>query len=326
MIVPSYWAEARTTARFQGRDITLRRFGWSDSSPADAQTQAELRVAEAAQRAAIGETVPRRELKLTYNGAQGLPIREEVLARHGDAVITRNAYGARCLNVPDLLIADVDFNAEPDWWLRVSSRALAFVLAVPLIVRTHDWKSVIGGVLVLLFGAKLIFGPLQWLAEKVTASAADGAHGRVADFVKRNAGWRVRLYRTPAGLRLIATHARFVPGSEAVRAFFDATGTDPIYARMCLTQHCFRARLTAKPWRIGIADHLKPRPGVWPIRPERLPERQAWVRRYEREAEAYAACRYVETLGNGPEDPELLALVALHDDQSKALDDIRPIA
>ena len=113
MIVPDHWAEARATVCVKGRNTTLRRFGWSDASAADAQAQAELRVAEAAQRAARGENVPRRELKLTYNGAQGLPIREEVLARHGTAVITRNTYGARCLNVPDLLIADVDFSTRP---------------------------------------------------------------------------------------------------------------------------------------------------------------------------------------------------------------------
>ncbi|MBW8845141.1 MAG: hypothetical protein JF607_09235 [Burkholderiales bacterium] len=326
MIVPNHWAEARTTVRVKGRNATLRRFGWSDESPADAQTKAELRVAEAARLAVGGNKVPRRELKRAYNGADGVPIREEVLARHGEAVITRNAYGARCLNVLDLLIADVDFNAEPDWWLRVSSRALAFALAVPMIVWNHDWKILIAGVLVLLFGAKLLLKPMQWLAENVAPPAADLARNRVAGFVSRNAGWRVRLYRTPAGIRLIATHARMAPNAAQTREFFDAVGTDPVYARMCLNQNCFRARLTAKPWRIGIPDHLKPRPGVWPIRPERMAARDAWVRRYEREAEAFAACHYEETLGHGSEDPGLAPLVALHDAQAKALDDIRPLA
>jgi hypothetical protein len=65
---------------------------------------------------------------------------------------------------------------------------------------------------------------------------------------------------------------------------------------------------------------------VWPISAERLPDRQAWVRHYEREAEAYAACRYVETLGSGVDDTGLLTLVALHDTESRALDDIRPLA
>jgi len=323
MIVPSYWAEARTTARAKGRDITLRRFGWSDISPADAQAQAELRVAEAAQRAASGETVPRRDLKRTYNGAQGLPIREEVLSRHGEAVITRNAYGARCLNVPDLLIADVDFGTEPPAALRVGLQLLligvggAVVLALGVGV-----VGIIGAIGSYLLGSVLTSG----LAKRRTDASEDRAQQRIKDFMACHSDWRLRIYRTPAGLRLIATHARMTADAAQTRKFFDAVGTDPIYARMCLNQHCFRARLSAKPWRIGIHDHVKPSPGVWPIRPERLPERDAWVRRYEREAEAYAACRYLQTLGDGREDSELLGLVALHDGQSKALDDIRPLA
>ncbi|MFG6485081.1 hypothetical protein ACG04R_00280 [Roseateles sp. BYS78W] len=323
MIVPDHWAEARTTVRVKGRDMTLRRFGWSDASAADAQAQAELRVAEAAQRAARGENVPRRELKLTYNGAQGLPIREEVLARHGTAVITRNTYGARCLNVPDLLIADVDFSTRPPAVQRAGLQLL--LVCVSLGVLFSLGVGVIGVIAAIgsyLLGSVVTHG----LAGRRTDESEGRARGRIDAFLANRTDWRVRLYRTPAGLRLIETHARFAASGPQTQDFFKAIGADPLYARMCLNQHCFRARLSAKPWRIGIADHLKPRPGVWPVRPERLPAREAWVRRYEREAEAYAACRYVQTLGGGADDPDLLALVALHDAESKALDDIRPMA
>ncbi|MFG6432630.1 hypothetical protein [Roseateles sp. LYH14W] len=323
MIVPSYWAEARTTARAKGRDITLRRFGWSDTSAADAQAQAELRVADAAQRAASGETVPRRDLKLPYNGAQGLPIREEVLARHGEAVITRNAYGARCLNVPNLLIADVDFGTKLPAALRVGLQLLLVCVSVAVLLALGvGVVGIIGAIGSYLLGSVLTHG----LAKRRSHTSEKGAQQRIKDFMASHTDWRLRIYRTPAGLRLIATHAHMAADAAQTREFFDAVGTDPIYARMCLNQHCFRARLTAKPWRIGIPGRLKPRPGVWPIRPERLPEREAWMQRYEREAEAYAACRYLQTLGNGREDPDLLALVALHDAQSKALDDSRPLA
>ena len=30
MIVPQYWAEARTRHRDRNRQVTVRRFGWSD--------------------------------------------------------------------------------------------------------------------------------------------------------------------------------------------------------------------------------------------------------------------------------------------------------
>ncbi len=69
-----------------------------------------VRAEEALARIVAGESVCRREPKVPYNGADGVPIREEVLGRYGDEVITRNAYGARCLNSPTALFADVDFD------------------------------------------------------------------------------------------------------------------------------------------------------------------------------------------------------------------------
>lgn len=100
MIVPSFWAEARRHIRRGNRQITVRRWGWSDTSEADAQAMAEARAEEALALAQTDNTLERRERKVAYNGAQGVPIREEVLERHGDTVITRNAYGAKCLNTP----------------------------------------------------------------------------------------------------------------------------------------------------------------------------------------------------------------------------------
>lgn len=325
MIVPSYWAEARTSLKVNGRSVTLRRFGWSDDSLADAQKQAELRVGEAAQLAASGQAVKRRELKLTYNGAEGIPIREEVLTRHGEAVITRNAYGARCLNLPDMLIADIDFETRPDWRLKLAGGLAATLIAVLFVLTGLGWPAIVAAVVVLILGSPLLTGLLHRLAARVEPAPAR-ARRALNEFIARHTDWRLRVYRTPAGLRLIATHARFSPTSEATRAFFHAVGVDRVYARMCLNQNCFRARLSAKPWRAGIKDHLRPRPGVWPIRPERMPERAAWVERYERAAAEYAACRYEETLGAGEEDAGVIALVTLHDAESKALDAARPLA
>ena len=41
MIVPQYWAEARRRHRDSKRQITVRRFGWSDVSERDAQIMAD---------------------------------------------------------------------------------------------------------------------------------------------------------------------------------------------------------------------------------------------------------------------------------------------
>ncbi len=111
---------------------------------------------------------------------------------------------------------------------------------------------------------------------------------------------------------------RFDPREPLVAEFFRALGTDPLYVRMCLKQNCFRARLSAKPWRIGIESHLKPRPGVWPIAPERMPQRTRWIEHYDQLAAGYAACRLVEDLGSGKVDPDVRWLQQLHDDLSGA--------
>ena len=78
MIVPEFWAEARIQKRFTDRQITVRRFGWSDTSQADAEKHARKRVAEAFDRIVNGETLVRREKKVRYNGEDGLPIRKRL--------------------------------------------------------------------------------------------------------------------------------------------------------------------------------------------------------------------------------------------------------
>jgi len=127
MIVPHFWAESRLQHRAKGRQTTVCRFGWSDTSQEDAQAHADTRVKEAFERILRGEKLDRREFKTPYNGAQGIPIREEIVARHADTVITRNTYGARCLNSPNVLFADIDYVYE-------ASPIVALVVGLALLV------------------------------------------------------------------------------------------------------------------------------------------------------------------------------------------------
>lgn len=132
-------------------------------------------------------------------------------------------------------------------------------------------------------------------------------------------------HRTPAGLRVLATHRLFDPLEAEVAECFQALATDPVYVAMCRNQHCFRARVSAKPWRIGIGGRLKPRPGVWPIAPKRMPERRAWLERYDRVAAGFAACRYIESIGGGASAPAARAVQELHDELCQARSNL-PIA
>src|SRR5690242_6729365 len=128
MIVPRYWAEALKRHRDGGRQITVRRSGWSDESLAAAEAHAATRAEEALARLLAGEALPRIERKVPYNGAEGLPIREEIYAEHGGVVITRNSYGALCLNIENVLIADVDFETAEARYARAHAATWAITL------------------------------------------------------------------------------------------------------------------------------------------------------------------------------------------------------
>ena len=321
MIVPRFWAEGRIQERVAGQQVTVRRFGWSDDSPVAAQFHADQRTREAFDRIAAGEKLERRERKMAYNGANGMPIREEIVERQGDSVITRNGYGARCLNTPDVMFVDVDFEGGGP---RGSARGLMVIGAafIGALVAGYATRSAMAGVAAFMLVAAFGF----WRARRAGPPVAEdkndllsGARARVERFIHQHPDWHLRLYLTPAGLRMLAMHDVFAPSDAAVTDAFQTLGADKVYARMCRNQNCFRARLSAKPWRAGIDEHLRPRPGVWPVSPDRLAARDAWVARYEKAAERYAACQYLGSVGNTLQvHLNAWTVQELHDDRTRA--------
>lgn len=292
MMVPEFWAEARAFRRLPGRKRVVRRFGWSNVSMTEAAAMAEARLAEALGQLDSGAGIHGLEPKAAYNGADGVPIREEIVSRHGEEVVTRNAYGALCLNSPRALFADVDFE-RPGIGARLGS-----------------W----------------IRGLFQAPQPRIQDPSEGLSRQRIEAFLSRHPDWAVRLYRTPNGLRILATHRPFSSSDPEVAEFFDAVGCDPVYVRMCRNQRCFRARLTAKPWRAGIDFHIPPCRGVWPVRPENLPRRREWVAEYGEAAARHSACHWIDSLGSGRIDPGLRPVVELHDSRSQALRTDLPLA
>ncbi|MEQ1514117.1 MAG: hypothetical protein ABL934_15725 [Lysobacteraceae bacterium] len=324
MIIPKYWAEARLQHRERKRQVTARRFGWSDVSEAEAQAHAEARAREAMDRLLAGEKLPRRERRVAYNGAEGMPIREEIVDRAGDTVITRNGYGALCLNTPNVLFADIDFAAHSRPRHVLASMIFVFV-AIAIAMNAGLHFSVAPSLIVAFF-ASLLGVPLPSVLRRMSAALRGGheqvAIRRVRRFVAAHPGWCVRVYRTPAGLRLLALHRLFDPREPEVKACFDALGVDPMYARMCFNQNCFRARISPKPWRMGLQRMHPPYSAVWRPEHAELPARRQWIEVYEREAKAYAACRSIEKLGNVPADPAAEAVQQLHDAFCRADQDL----
>ena len=93
----------------KSKQITISRFGWSDISQEDAQNVAIKRIEEAFEQIEAGKDVIRKEERVAYNGSDGVPIREEIVAKYDDVIITRNPYGSLCLNTPNVLFDDIDY-------------------------------------------------------------------------------------------------------------------------------------------------------------------------------------------------------------------------
>jgi len=268
--------------RFWARSSTGRcqAWGWSDASQADAEAQARDRARHADEhRRTDGSAIS------TY-GYGERPFREPVLreirGRDGglEAVLTRNAYGAQILNAARALFVDVDLPMKLErgsggWFRRLIRRA----------------------------------------EYEVDKAAELAALERAERWAAAKPGWNWRVYRTRAGLRLLATQELFDAVEMAAGPLFRELGADPRYSCLCKAQRCFRARLTPKPWRLGLA----PPPERWPFRNAAAESRfNDWQRRYEAAREAWATCRLVAVFGTGEPHRDLEEVIALHDRLSRA--------
>lgn len=320
MLVPEYWAEHKQVVEYNGRKATIKRFGWSDTSMQDAQNNAIERVNEAIELFKTDNSLKRRERKVAYNGADGLPIREEIIKRFDDFVITRNSYGALCLNTPDVLFGDIDFpdkrKGSLGCFLSFCFFVLSFVLVFGFGFSILVFLSVFLGPAIGYIHTKFFFKEPDYETTHLES---------IKSIVAQNPDWRIRVYKTPNGYRILALHQLFDAQSEETKKFADRFKMDPVYRTMCVNQNCFRARVSPKPWRIGISDHLRPRPGVWPIAQENIPARKSWVKNYDEQSKDYAACKFLMELGSGKTDSKALLVQKVHDDYCRALKDL-PIA
>lgn len=325
MIVPEYWSEFSETRKVDGRRKTLRRFGWSDESEERAKENAEHRVSEAFALLADGVKVSARDRKVAYNGSDGVPIREEIIARHEDTIITRNGYGALCLNTPDILFADVDIDLRPSltFWLEIFAVLFGLAIAISFGFGLPIQLFYVAIICVVL--ASLMSKPVHGVIQKLSTSPEEKISSKIETFIAKHSSWHVRLYETPAGFRILVMNKVFTAQDDIVDEFFTAVSADPIYVRMCKHQHCFRARISPKPWRIGIGENLKPNPGIWPIKAERMADRIRWVKHYNERAKEYASCRFLKNIGSGKIDPKAEEVRRIHDDYCNAISEF-PIA
>ncbi|GAA5215758.1 hypothetical protein ACFSJ3_10770 [Corallincola platygyrae] len=325
MLVPKYWAEAKSAHRINGKSFTLKRFGWSDTGETDAQRHAAQRLKEAEAELFEEGTVRRVDHKVSYNGAEGLPIREEQLAIHGDVVVSRNAYGARCLNTPNVLFADIDVKTGVSLSEQKAAFFLLAALAATALVLHWSWWLLLAVVIAVISMTTTVAEWIHLIMAKSKPDPFDLARQKIEQVAVANPNLHLRLYQTPMGYRVLVMNQLFAPASEEAKTLMAALGTDDIYMLMCKNQHCFRARLTAKPWRIGV-DRLRPVPGVWPVNPSRLDERKQWVSEYEAKAKHFAACHYIAQFGPTEIIAEAKRVMELHDKECRAENTALPLA
>lgn len=102
-----------------------------------------------------------------------------------------------------------------------------------------------------------------------------------------------RIYETCKGIRLILVGEYFAPDSYEFRNFSKQINADPLYTWLCTQQHCCRARLTPKPYRMKI-ETIKYH---CPIPEGQEEHYRQWIANYQHHSQNFAVCRPIETLG-----------------------------
>ena len=257
-------------------------------------------------------------------------------------IVTRNSYGAQVANVDNIAIIDVDnddllrhiypddYNHHgfmPAFLINQSNpttkiKVWAFVIVFILIASVIAWLGLSWlWLLAVMIGATVYLWQQASAKDKARAQKyADDAASLLpymTDLIKKRVANHpiecFRLYQTPAGFRIIATHDVVSPSDNVVEDWFAYFHADTNYVRLCQVQQCFRARITAKPWRMSEVENNKlakdiPAKDFWfdfedteversiEQRQDALKARKQWLADYDKYAKNYRACHYVESM------------------------------
>ncbi len=141
---------------------------------------------------------------------------------------------------------------------------------------------------------------------------------RLQELCEGDASLGVRLYRTHNGWRVVLAGEGIAPDSPRMHELFKALHADALYESLCCRQQCWRARLTPKPYRVGITRFPRPMDSE----SSNSAEAQTWLQQYEALCEGKAVCRLVDCLGRNIQSP----MVRLHDQMTQATSPDVPLA
>lgn len=295
MRVAKYWVKATAAAPSAYCDRTEFRTAWgsSDESEADAAREARARAERAARLAATDQHDP--SWYLGYTEGVPEPLVERVDSSAGGLVagVTINHAGCQVLNCVTPAFIDVD---AP----RTRRRE-----ALPEPGRQR--RSVLGR----LFG-----GGGRAAAARAVEPVPEGERAAmVIDYLRawsvESPGRGARVYQTAGGFRYMILSPRLAPDSEETAALMARLEADRLYAVLCRAQKCFRARLTPKPWRIGMqGGHIG-----WENFHASSARVDAWLREYAQRSAGYAVCRLIDEVGDAAvRDEDTARVVRLHDE------------
>ena len=277
MNFPPFWAKEKASVETGWRGpLSFECWGWSNLSLADARQAAQTRAARLVEHFRVTRKPPDRYAYGTR------PLREQVLRTIRDisgqpsAILSRNQYGCVILNTARAMFVDIDIKG-----LETPARKWFSFFGKPKVARDDD-----------------LLEPHLVRVERWTS-------------VRPEWGWRI--YRTRGGLRLLATHSLVTP--QEADSIFEALGADPLYRKLCANQDSFRARLTPKPWRLGMSHHA----AAWPWPDAKREARfKRWEEKYLARANDYATCRFLKCIGRSASHPELAGLIEMHDQTTRA--------
>ncbi|MAD74352.1 MAG: hypothetical protein CML20_06080 [Rheinheimera sp.] len=133
---------------------------------------------------------------------------------------------------------------------------------------------------------------------------------KIQKFQQRNSDYAFRVYETSAGLRLVVTNKVFDHKSAEAERLFNGLDIDPLYVRLCHAQSCFRARLTPKPWRIGLCRPVSSYPRT---DNKSLAEFSNWLKAYGSAAKAFRAVNLLASFGDQSMHEHVSRVLDIHD-------------
>ena len=275
MNIPPFWARERLTDTDEnGRTETFTACGWSFHSLEQARSEAKSRARR------IFDLLTSGQKPKAYEYGDR-PIREEIadsidIGSDQPVIITRNRYGALVLNTPSVFFADVDFP-----------------------------QPVPGG-----FVEAMLWLFMPGRKETRRQNLREHTLSRIDAWSIRNPDHRFRLYRTHSGLRLLFIDRLYEPGSEEVSRILTELGSDPLYKKLTEKQKCYRARLTAKPWRCGVG--LPPSSFPWDDSESEQSCRR-WETKYTDVCQGFTTCVLTEKYSANSNHPVVGHVVRIHD-------------